>query len=167
MSATFSVKADMSQWSAALQKLKVRAIPAQVRALNRSASTARTGATRLIAADMQLKAGTVRERIVITEARQSQLSARLDASLKRVPLIDFNAKGPYPSFGKGKGVTARTATRRYPHAFLATMRSGHAGKDSASLGEDNIVKIAEEALLKNLKSEFRFALIESAQGKSL
>ncbi len=178
-----TVKIDMSQWTKALQKLGSRSTVAQVRALNRSASTARTGMTRLIAADMKLKAGTVRERIAIQEARQARLSAVLNASLKRIPIIDFNAKGPQPSRGKGRGVTARTATRNYPHAFIATMRSGHRGVfqrkgvnrlpiqelRGASVGEvfgkyhGEGVRIAEEALVKNLKSEFRFALLEVAQ----
>lgn len=178
-----TVKFDTSQWESALRKLQARAVPAQVRALNRSASTARTGMTRLIAADMKLKAVTVREKIEIQEARPYKLSAVLNASLRRIPIYDFSAKGPYPSRGKGRGVTARTATRRYPHAFIAQMRSGHSGVFQrrgpsrlpifellgASIGEvfgkyhEEGVRIANEALAKNLQSEFRFALLEVAQ----
>ncbi len=180
---TFTVKIDMSQWTTALRKLGSRSTIAQVRALNRSAATARTGMTRLIAEDMKLKVGTVRERIAIWSASKESLRATLKASLKRIPIIDFNAKGPEPSRGKGRGVTARTVTRRYPRAFIATMRSGHRGVfqrlgkgrlpifelKGASIGEvfakyhDQGVRIAEEALVKNLKSEFRFALLEVAQ----
>lgn len=175
---SFSVKIDMSAWADALKRLKDKAITAQVRAINRSASTARTGMTRLIAADMGLKAGTVRDRIVIRQAGRGLLSATLTANLKRIPLIDFGARGPEPSRGKGSGVTAKTSTRSYPHAFIATMRSGHRGvfqrKGSsrlpiselrgASVGEvfgkyhDEGVRIAQDALAKNLEHELRFVM---------
>lgn len=180
---TFTITADMSEWTSALRRLKNRAVTAQVRALNRSASTARTGMTRLVAADMQLKVSTVRDRIAIENASPSKLSAVLRASMKRVPLVEFGAKGPEPSRGKGRGVTAKTGARRYPHAFFATMRSGHRGVfqrkgknrlpidelRGASVGHvfskyyEEGTRIAQEALLKNLKHEFAFALREAAQ----
>jgi hypothetical protein len=140
--------------------------------------------TRLVAADMQLKSSVVRDRIVITEATSNRLAARLDASLKRIPLIDFGAKGKEPSRGKGRGVTAKTVTRIYPHAFIATMGSGHRGVfqrkqgakrlpifelKGASVGEvfskyqADGTRAAEEALVKNLKSEVRFVLRQVAQ----
>lgn len=178
------LKVDVQQWLNAVARLTDRARPAAARALNRSIATGRTTMTRLIAADMQLKAATVRERIVITEATAVRLSARMDASLKRIPLIDFGAKGKEPSRGKGRGVTAKTATRIYPHAFIATMRSGHRGVfqrrsganrlpiaelKGASVGEvfgkyqAEGSSATEDVLIKNLRSEFRYALQRAAQ----
>lgn len=180
---TLTVKADFTPWARGVRSVRDLAVKAQVRAINRSASTARTGMTRLIAADMQLKAATVRDRIVIREATPITISAELTASLKRVPIYDHSAKGPYPSRGKGRGVTARTATRRYPHAFIAQMKSGHVGVFQrvgsrrlpirelmgASVGQifgkyhAQGVEIAVDAMTKNLQHEFRFVLIEAAQ----
>lgn len=180
-----AVKADMRPWVNAIEDLKGRAVTAQVRAINRSTATARTAMTRLVSADMQLKSATVRDRIVVKEATKVSLTASLTASLKRVPIYDFSAKGPYPSRGKGRGVTAKTATRRYPHAFIAQMKSGHSGvfqrKGSSrlpirelmgpSVGEvfgkhrAEGVRVAEEALFKNMKHEMEFALTQMAQKK--
>ena len=180
---TFTIKADLSNWTRAIERLRDRAVPAQVRALNRSVTTARTHMARLIADDMQLKVSTVRDRIKIQQATKGLLSATLRASLYRFPLLEFGAKGPEPSRGKGRGVTAKTKTRRYPHAFIATMRSGHRGvfqrRDSdrlpiAELTGPSVaqvfgkfhadgIRVAQEALRKNLEHEFKFALRESAQ----
>jgi hypothetical protein len=131
---------------------------------------------RAIAQDLGLKAGDVREKLYVREARPDQLEARLMASRKRIPIIDFAARGPIPSRGKGRGVTARTKTRRYPHAFIATMGSGHTGVFQrvglerlpirelfgASLGRVFAKFMpaararAEEQFVKNLQSELRF-----------
>ena len=85
-----------------------------------------------------------------------------------------------PSRGRGRGVTAKVgpSRTRYPHAFLAQMRSGHLGvfqrvgrtrlpirelrgpSIAHVFGKYVAVGIArgEEQLKKNLQSEFRFAL---------
>jgi hypothetical protein len=99
------------------------------RALNRSILSARTAVSRLVAKDMGLKVGTVRERVTVHNATPDHLVSQLTASPKRIPVYDFNARGPYPSRGRGRGVSARMGggTRRYPHAFIAQMASGHRG----------------------------------------
>jgi hypothetical protein len=47
----------------------------------------------------------------------------------RIPLIDFDARGPEPSRGRGQGVSYRLrgGRNRRRDAFIATMRSGHRG----------------------------------------
>lgn len=102
---------------------------AMVRALNRSIGSGRTVMTRLIAADLGLRAKDVRDKIRLFEASQSYPEASLRASLKRIPLIYFGAKGPEPSRGKGRGVSYRlgSGSTRIETAFIATMRSGHRG----------------------------------------
>lgn len=176
-----SISIDVRNWRKALAKIEARAIPAQVRALNRSIKSGRTRMTQLVSRDMRLKAGTVRDRIKVEEARPSTLSAALSASLKRIPLIQFGARGPEPSRGRGKGVTARTSTRRYRSAFIAKMPSGHRGvyarKRRARLPIRELFgpsighvfmrfrpegeRRAQEQLAKNLKHEFRFVLQQS------
>jgi len=175
-----SVTIDTSQGQALLERIAAEQPQAFARALNRSAGSARTAMARAIREDMGLKATVVRERIHLTEARPDRLQAKLAAGLKRIPLIDFGARGPEPSRGKGRGVTAKIGpiTRRYPHAFLARMASGHRGvfsrKGTArlpiyemfgpSLGHVFRKYLtlgttrAEEAFTKNIKSEFRHAL---------
>lgn len=153
-----------------------QAIP---RAFNRAATSARAVMARAIAKDMGLKQAAIKEAIKIVEATPEKHEARLEASGKRIPLIDFGAKGPEPSRGRGKGVRARTPqSRTYPRAFIATMRSGHRGvfqrkgKTRLPIVElhgpslpfvfdkyrnEGIAKF-EESVMKNLQSEFRFLL---------
>lgn len=97
---------------------------ALARALNRSLDSSVTLAARLVSGDMRLKVSTVKEHLKKRRATETQLTASLYASAKRVPLIDFNARGPEPSRGAGGGVRARTAVGRYPNAFIATVGIG-------------------------------------------
>jgi len=107
-----------------------RAIPRIVpRALNRGATAARTVLVSTIRADIGLKARDVRRRTFIERATRGRLTARVSASRKRLPLIQFRARGPEPSRGRGRGVRAKVpgGAGRYPNAFIATMASGHRG----------------------------------------
>lgn len=188
-----------------IQRFKERFPAAIVRALNRSAVSARANMASNVAKDVGLKVGTVRDQITIQEATQAKFLARVAISGKRIPLIDFNARGPEPSRGRGRGVTARLpgGAGRYPHAFIARMRSGHRGvfqrvgaQSIGSLGPGasrrrsvgawspnlpiyelrgpSLPKVftkhmpeglrhAHESLIKNLRSEIRFAMSQQGQ----
>jgi len=65
------------------------------------------------------------------------MAASLGASLKRISLMKFHAKGPIPTRGKGRGVTYRLngGKGRLAHAFIATMESGHQGVFERSPGK--------------------------------
>jgi len=176
---------------AAVAKLRARAVPAQVRALNRAIGSSNTAMVRVIAGDLGVKQGVVKERIRVELATPARLRARLYANAKRIPLIDLGAKGPEPSRGRGRGVTVKGASgrRTIPNAFIATMRSGHRGVFERAAGSSgrrgpapmrsqlpirelfgpSIWKVftkfesvglarGREQLIKNLQSEFRFAL---------
>lgn len=124
------LRLNIDDFARSLRRLGDQMPALSTRALNRSILSARTIMARQIAADTGLKVGRVRDRyLTVLKASHSRPVARLSASLRRVPLIEFGAKGPEPSRGKGRGVTAklRGGSRRYPHAFIATMRSGHRG----------------------------------------
>ena len=93
---------------------------------------------REVSRDLGLKVGTVRDEVKVAEARPganvtavelSTLTARVSVSGKRIPLIEFGARGPQPSRGRGRGVTARLkgGKGRYPHAFIVRLKSGHVG----------------------------------------
>lgn len=149
------------------------------RALNRSGASGRTVMVREVAKDLQLKQDVVRDRMVVREATASEHVYRLRASARRIPLIEFNARGPEPSYGRGAGVTARTRVGRYRQAFIATMGSGHRGVFSRSPGARRLpiyelkqpsiafvfdkhlpagMNRAQEQLIKNLTHEISFAL---------
>lgn len=115
--------------SAAFTMLKDRVRYAEARALNRSGGSGRAVLVRGIATDLGIKQASVRELIQLQEATPERRIYRLTATGKRIPLIEFGAKGPEPSRGKGRGVSARVpgGAGRYPRAFIATMRTGHRG----------------------------------------
>jgi hypothetical protein len=179
---TLNFKTDQTQ--RAIDRLATQAPIAIVRALNKSIASAKTAMNRVVSQDMGLKVSDVSAKIGIVPAAADRQRARLYADATRIPLIKFGAKGPEPSRGKGRGVTAKLgqARGRYPTAFIATMAGGHRGvyvrnaKARLSIRElfgPSIAHVFEkhvnvgiargqEQLAKNLKSEFRFALQQAA-----
>jgi hypothetical protein len=178
----------------AIQQYNWRAARAVARAMNRSAASGRTLINSLIAKDMGTAVKFVRERTSVRQATASNLVAQIAASATREHLFDFKAKGPYPSRGRGRGVTARlpTGAGLYPHAFIAKMPTGHWGVFQRSptkfmrgrrkrqaiyeLHGPSIVRVfdkfrgeaharAMEQMVKNLRSELKFAA--SAEGAAV
>lgn len=123
-----TMRLDVREFESQLAKLRRPGAPV-ARALNRSITSGRALAARLISREMGLKVSTVKAALRTTSANQNHLTATLTASTKRIPLIQFNARGPEPSRGKPGGVTAKLkgGPGRYPHAFIATMPTGHRG----------------------------------------
>jgi hypothetical protein len=178
------VEFSTAEFRERIGQLKSRSPQAIVKSLNRAIISARVVMVRDIARDMALKQATVRERIFVEQARPERLEARLSASRKRIPLIEFGARGPMPSRGRGRGVTYRLGRGRgrAESAFLARMKSGHLGVfrrvgtkrlpirelRGPSLGRVFEQKLpaglarGQEQLLKNLKSELAFAMRSAA-----
>ena len=162
-----------------LRRLRRQAPRAVARALNRAAGSARTAMTRAVAPDMGLPQKVVRPAITVVKATPQRLASRVEARGARIPLITFRARGPEPSRGRGRGVRARMpgGAGHYPHAFIATMPSGHrgvfqrVGRSRLAIRElkgPSVVHVfrkhlavgiarGREALITNLRSEFRFA----------
>jgi len=182
----FSMRFNTTQIERAITQLGDRAPRAIARALNRSALSTRTLMVRHMAKDMGLNVRKVREQVEIEEAKptKDRLRARVIASGKRIPLIDFRARGPEPSRGRGRGVSARLpgGKGRYPNAFISTMKSGHRGvfqrkgKGRLPIYElfgpslphvftkyvpDGLAR-GEEAMQKNLAHELSYALKQTA-----
>jgi hypothetical protein len=112
-------KGDYDQ---ALQELGRRAPAAIARAQNRAIAAGRTQLGRDVRADMKgVKASTIRERLIATNANKANPIARLRADARRVPLIEFGARGPYPSRGRG---SVRAGGKRYQGAFIMEKRRG-------------------------------------------
>ncbi len=178
--AALTLRFDTTDVTHAIRQLRRRVPRAIARAVTRSAKSARTTMARAVSRDLSLKVGVVRSAIALTEATPARHRARLVASGRRIPLIAFGAKGPEPSRGRGRGVTARLggSRRRYPHAFLARTRSGHRGVfrrvrtrrlpvtqlHGPSIGHvfathlPEGLRRAHEQLAKNIRHALRFAL---------
>lgn len=120
-----------------------------VRAINRGIVAARTQIVRDIARDSGLKVGDVRAAIRQTTATTGAPVASLGSRLRRLPLIDFNARGPMPSRGRGNGVSYRMGAgnprTRLPNAFIT--RVTRAGEDGAHSGHDGVfVRVTKQRL---------------------
>lgn len=185
MSTMFSVSFNLE---AALQQMGVvldsRIRVATARAINRTADSEKVALGRAVASDMGLKVGVVKDAITVERANANTQTARVIAKGARIPLVDFGARGPEPSRGKGRGVTARLpgGKGRYPNAFLATMASGHRGVfqrtkrarlpiyelygPSIARVFERMIPIGEarrlEVLTKNVSHEIQFALSSGA-----
>lgn len=174
--------------SKALRRFGDRAKPGIVRALNRGAVTARTYMARAVAKDLGLKIGDVNAAMQIKEANQQNLRAVVLSTGTQISLMKFRARGPIPSRGKGRGVTAKLpppGKGQYPRAFIATVRRGQTNenlgvferKGKARLPIKKLhgpsiahvfakyqeagLKAGEESVVKNLKHEFEYALSQS------
>ena len=112
-----------------LEGMSAKAMRGAVRAMNRAITQGWTVMSREIARDTGLRVGVVRDAMPISQATLARAEATFKAGLQRIPLIDFKAKGPEPSRGKGRGVSYRlpTGRGRLPSGFIATMKSGHRG----------------------------------------
>jgi predicted transcriptional regulator len=91
------------------------------RAINRALASGQTVGVREVARDLKLRQADVRKFVKVEPATKFKLLGRIYASAKRLPVILFGARQTR------SGVTARTAQRTYPGAFIATMGSGHTG----------------------------------------
>lgn len=108
-----------------------RAQSAIVRALNRGGDAGRTFMARAIAKDVGMKVGDVTKALRHRKASANDPAVEIAAGFKRIPLMAFGAKGPYPSLGRGRGVSYRMGTgnprSRVASAFIVKLRSGHEG----------------------------------------
>jgi len=195
MASMFSMSFDTRPLAAFVSQLRATAGPVVIaRAINKTADSEKVAFSRDIAKKMALKVGVVKNAIRVERATGSRQAARVITAGARIPLIDFGARGQEPSRGRGRGVSARLpgGRGRYPHAFIATMRSGHRGvfervpggrrhglppnRSQLPIYElfgPSITRVFErlipasdarrtETLLKNLQHEFQFALSKAS-----
>lgn len=104
--------------------LRGKSPAAFVRSLNRGIAAGRTLLVRNVRREMRLKSRQVRDRTTVTNATFDRPSATITASPKPVPAIEFSARGPEPSRGRGRGVVTRLPSGRLPHAFITTVGTG-------------------------------------------
>jgi len=121
----FGARLDVSQAVRAFERLGAQVNSASSLALTRAIASAKTDLGRNVAKDISLKVGVVNEALTVQSPTPTSLTALISAAVRRIPLIDFGARGPEPSRGRGPGVTAKVQGQRkvYPRAFIAT--AGH------------------------------------------
>lgn len=181
VSMTFNLDAVLRQMNVTLTR-GINA--AAARAINRTLTSERAAIGSDIAKNMGIRVGTVKDAMTIEKATTSAPVGRLLAKGKRIPRIEFNARGPEPSRGRGRGVSYRgeAGRIRVENAFIATMRTGHRGVfvrrttkrlPIRELFGPSIAHVFEklvpngearrnEVLVKNLQHEIEFALSRAA-----
>jgi hypothetical protein len=119
-------KADVDR---ALAGLGSKIIPVIRRSLKRAAVAGRQAIVKDLSDDTGLPTSKARAAVVVNVVSDKQVN--LEVSGARIPLIQFGARGPEPSRGKGRGVSYRnpggSSRGRLPHGFIATLSSGHRG----------------------------------------
>lgn len=137
MAAALALHFDPGPFERALRELGRRGPIAMARALNRTASSERTAMARAVAADMGLQVASARNAITVERASAQRLAARVVARGRRLPLIDFKARGPSPSRGRSGGVTyvMQGQRKRLSQAFITTVtRAGERGHHQGHRG---------------------------------
>lgn len=109
-----------------LQAFPAQAATAILRALKRGTDSTATDAGRVASKDMGLKVGVVRKRLRKVAPNGRTLFGEVRASLARMRLIEFGARGREPSRGRGRGVTyrgGRRGSQRHTKAFITKVGS--------------------------------------------
>ena len=131
------LEVHVGEWERALGQLGRRGPVAVARGINRTAGSERTAMARAVASDMGIPVKAAREAIAVRKASAANLTAQVIAKGKRLPLIDFKARGPEPSRGRGRGVSyvMQGQRRTIPNAFIATVsRAGDEGQHAGHRG---------------------------------
>lgn len=127
--ASITLTLDTTNWANRLDLLGKRAPVALARALNRTAASERTAMARAVSQDMGIKVGAARTAIKVEKATRGSLASRVIARGKRLPLIEFKARAPYPSRGRGAGVryVMQGQRKTWRGSFIAIVGAGHKG----------------------------------------
>jgi len=117
---------DILDIEAALLGIRNGATRALTRAINRTLAGVRTDKTNEAAKVLNLKKTDIRNAVRINRATWSNMAASVRRTGKPVPLAKF--KGTR-QVRRGVSVLVKIGGQRtvLPHAFIATMRSGHVG----------------------------------------
>lgn len=125
----FDIQLDLQELKKDLEGMAARAPAIMARALNRAGVSGQTAMTKAVSADTGIAQKNVKREIQLDKATRTTPRVALTIKGRRIPLIAFQARGPEPSRGRGKGVSYRlpTGRGRVGDAFIATMGSGHRG----------------------------------------
>ncbi|MGH8519860.1 MAG: phage tail protein [Gammaproteobacteria bacterium] len=122
---TIDVRADIERAVRSLTEIQRAIVPkASARALNKTASQAKTQAAREIRTHYNISTRVIGRHIELSRATPATLVAALKATGDKLPVIAFQAR----QTKRGVTVQIKRGRRRLiPHAFIATLRSGHKG----------------------------------------
>ena len=118
-------KASMASVKLTIAKLGGSAGIVISRAVNDSLSGVRTQAIKGIGGKVMLKAAVIRQTFMIKKASIKDLQAAVETKSKPIPLINFSAR--QIKAGVSVKVLRVGGRKKIPHAFIATMKSGHKG----------------------------------------
>jgi hypothetical protein len=123
----FRANLNTEDFRAGFEAMRNRLPRVVQRSLFRAGKSGRTAMVRMMRQDTGLPAKRIRDDIKVET--QGFDTVKLTVSGGRIGLIHFRARGPEPSRGRGRGVTYRNpgSPGRLPHAFIATMPTGHRG----------------------------------------
>lgn len=118
------VRADVKGITAAMTRYVGEQQKAVVRALNKTAMQARTAAAvEVRSAGYNIKSSAIKKSFTIIRASRGNLVVILKATGRPIALVNYGARQ-----GKnGVSVQVKTGRTVLRHAFIATMRNGHAG----------------------------------------
>lgn len=178
---------DLGELTGQLREMGRQAPIVMARALNRAGTSGKTATVKAVAKDTGLQQKYINREIKVDKATRTKPTVAVEIAGKRIPLIAFQARGPEPSRGKGRGVSYRlpTGRGRVEDAFIVTVGTGrHRGVfKRRSRRRFPIVELrgpsiphvfekfvptaffpaASESLLKNLRSEISFAMSKAGQ----
>jgi len=115
-------ESSLTEWLVAVQVTELHIKKAAVRSLNKTARWVRPIISRRVAQELDIKVSLIKNGLVITRARANYPEARVGLSQQSGIVKAVNL-----------GSARQTATgisvgrRKWDHAFLATMPSGHTG----------------------------------------
>jgi len=123
-----SVELDKRQWRDVQRTLRhiPRGLPKAVsRAVNKTATTARSRIVKGIFAEIRMKQTDIRKALSLRKATYRVFEAMIRVGGKRIPLIKFSAR--QVRRGVSYGMRRSEGRQTIPGAFVATMPSGHVG----------------------------------------
>lgn len=120
-----NVELDIQAFQKDLLDLAAQAPAIMARSINRAAVSGQTAMAKAITDDTGLALKYSKRSIVLDKATHSHPVAALEIKAERIPLIAFQARGPTPSKGKGRGVSygLKGSRNRNPNAFIAKVAS--------------------------------------------
>lgn len=127
----FEVKEQLKQIKKELEKTEKLTRVAASAAINRASSSARVEASKLIRQKYKVSSGDVKATFTVRKSSKSQLSYRLASRGSAIPLAKFNVTPKKVTPKRPKVLKASVkkggAKKGIPHAFIATVSSGHTG----------------------------------------
>jgi len=118
-------QADLTRVQIRLAGIRNGASTVMMRALNQTLSGAKTDASKLMREQVTAKKKDLDEHITPRKASVADLTAAVHFDHKSIPLSKFEVRAE--PLGVSSRIWKRKGWTFHPHAFVGTMRTGHAG----------------------------------------